>query len=97
MNLVEIVSSGFLSGLTYNTSSVDLWPWESMFRPEGDETFIDLLIKKEEPKDFSYKTIMDYFGNAGPNGWITSCAHPSAKGHDYFAKLLYEHINKNIL
>ena len=97
MNLVEIVSSGFLSGLTYDTSSVDLWPWESMFRPEGDETFIDLLIKKEEPKDFSYKTIMDYFGNAGPNGWITSCAHPSAKGHDYFAKLLYEHINKNIL
>jgi hypothetical protein len=29
-----------------------------------------------------------------PKGYITNCSHPSEKGHEEIAKVLYEHIIK---
>jgi hypothetical protein len=70
---------------------VNMWPWENMFYPDGQKTFADAVTAKEGKKDDHF---FNYLGTGSPNGWITACAHPSAKGHDYFARLLYEHIIK---
>jgi hypothetical protein len=29
-----------------------------------------------------------------PNGYITNCSHPSQKGHEEIAKIIYNHIIK---
>jgi hypothetical protein len=70
---------------------VNLWPWENMFYPDGKKTFADTVTAKEGKKDDHF---FNYLGIGSPNGWVTACAHPSAKGHDYFAQLLYKHITK---
>jgi hypothetical protein len=70
---------------------VNLWPWENMFYPAGQKTFADAITANEGKKDDHF---FNYLGTGSPNGWITACAHPSAKGHDYFASLLYNHITK---
>ena len=62
-----------------------------MFYPDGEKTFADAVTAKENIKDDHF---FNYLGTGSPNGWITACAHPSAKGHDYFAQLLYNHITK---
>jgi hypothetical protein len=63
-----------------------------MFYPDNQPTFVDAIVKKEFPKTDQLCHFFEYLGKGSPNLWITSCAHPSAKGHDYFAKLLHEHI-----
>jgi hypothetical protein len=70
---------------------VNMWPWDCMFYPDGEKTFADAVTAKENIKDDHF---FNYLGTGSPNGWITACAHPSAKGHDYFAQLLYNHITK---
>jgi hypothetical protein len=71
---------------------MELWPWDSMFKPDGYETFADLCVAQEKVKDDHF---FNYLGAGSPNGWITACAHPTAKGHDLFAKILHNHITKN--
>ena len=67
------------------------WPWECMFKPDGYETFADLVTGQEGVKDDHF---FNYLGTGSPNGWVTACAHPTAKGHDLFAKILHKHITK---
>ena len=71
---------------------LQLWPWDNMFLPDGCPTFADFVLKQEFPNDWKYRHFFQYNGEASPDGWFTSCAHPSAKGHDAFAKSLYHHI-----
>ena len=76
---------------------LNLWPWEKHFFPDNFPTFADLCMGQEFPDDWESRHFFHYNGIFSPNKWITSCAHPSAKGHDLFAKKLYEHIQKEIL
>jgi hypothetical protein len=72
---------------------IQLWPWEDMFYPDGlYPTFADLCMGQEFPNDWERRSFFHYNGKSSPNGWITSCAHPSAKAHDLFAKKLFEYI-----
>lgn len=71
---------------------VDLFPWDNLFYPEGAWTFIDLLMKQEHPNDWQNRHFFEYLGKGSKNLWITSCIHPSAKGHDLFAKRLFEYL-----
>lgn len=73
----------------------ELFPWENMFRPDDTPTFVDASMKLEHPKTWENEHFFEYLGKGSKNGWITSCAHPSAKAHDHFAKLLYEHLERN--
>jgi hypothetical protein len=68
-----------------------LWPWECMYYPAGEKTFADAVTAQEGKKNDHF---FNYLGKGSPNGWITACAHPSAKGHDYFAQLLHQYITK---
>lgn len=74
---------------------VDLFPWDNMFAPDGHATFIDLMIA-EEKLDPNTEYFFNFFGKGSPNNWITICSHPSAKGHDLFAKKLFEHIQQGV-
>jgi hypothetical protein len=76
----------------YANYLIDLFPWDKTYLPDGCPTLADMLIKQEHPEDWENHHFFEYLGTGSKNLWITSCAHPSAKGHDLFAKFLYEHI-----
>lgn len=73
---------------------LNLFPWNKMFLPDGCPTFVDLAMKQEHPDDYANKHFFEYLGTGSPNLWITACAHPSAKGHDLFAKFLNDRIKE---
>lgn len=68
---------------------VDQWPWDKMFKPQDCPTFIDLCLKQE---GLSNAGFWDFNGKGTLNHWITVCCHPSAKGHDLFARELHKFI-----
>lgn len=74
------------------THLVDLFPWSLMFQPAGHTTFIDLVLSMEETLEDKQDHYMQFLGKGSPEGWVTSCSHPSQKAHDLFAKHLYKHI-----
>jgi hypothetical protein len=77
---------------------INMWPWENMFSPDGCPTFMDLVMKQEFPNTWEYnKHFYEYCGKGSPEKWVAPCAHPSVKGHDVFARYLYNHITENIL
>ena len=71
---------------------IDLFPWDKMFKPNGYETFADLAISMEDTLEDTTDHYFQFLGKGSPEGWITSCSHPSQKAHDLFAKHLYKHI-----
>lgn len=92
----EIRDTGIIShDIDYYLRFLDLFPWNNMFNPDETPTFVDLAMKQEHPNDWQYQHFFEYLGEGSPNRWITSCAHPSAKAHDLFAKVLYEYLEKN--
>jgi hypothetical protein len=66
-----------------------------MFEPDDMPTFVDMTLKQEfkhtNPLKYHF---WSFIGKGTPNNWLTPCAHPSAKAHDLFAKLLHEHLTK---
>lgn len=70
----------------------NLWPWQQTFEPEGYKTLADLAMSKEPSLEDTKDYFFQFLGNRTPQGWMTSCAHPGAKAHDLYAKLLYNHI-----
>lgn len=73
---------------------VNMWPWTNMFYPDGELTFIDLAIKQEFPDNAERPHFYSFLGTGSPAGWVTPCAHPSAKAHDLFAQHLYNYIER---
>jgi len=71
---------------------LDLFPWDSMFEPNGYKTFVDLVMAQEPNLEDNMDHFFQFLGKGSPNGWITPCSHPSAKGHDLFAQYLHKHI-----
>jgi len=81
----------------YIEDIVNLYPWENMFYPDNYFTFAQLIIGQEFNGDLSkYNNLYLFHGTGTPKGWLTPCCHPSAKGHDLFAELLYNHITKTL-
>jgi len=72
---------------------LNLFPWDNMFKPQNCETFADLSMSQEKLADLN-DHFFQFLGKGSPDKWITPCAHPAAKSHDLFAKLLHEHIGK---
>ena len=69
---------------------VDMWPWDKMFYPDGHVNWARLCMTQENDDTYFYS----YYGKGSPGRWITPCAHPGAKAHDLFAKLLHQHIER---
>jgi hypothetical protein len=71
---------------------LDLFPWDNMFRPAGNQTFAELMLAQETTLTDRTDHYFQFMDLGSPSGWITACAHPSAKGHELFANLLHQHI-----
>jgi hypothetical protein len=102
-NLLKIEKDSLIKSIIKETFNVDeqvtnllnLFPWENMFYPDNMPTFVDMTLKQEFNHTNSLKYhFWSFIGKGTPDNWLTPCAHPSAKAHDYFAKLLYEHLTK---
>jgi len=97
----EIIRNGedfIKSKMDYNndiSKYLDLFPWDKMFYPEGYNTFIDLIMSKDTLLDNKQDYFFQFLGTGSPDKWITPCAHPSAKAHDLFAKLLFNYLGDN--
>lgn len=74
---------------------LNLFPWDKMFKPMGSDTFIDLCMAMEKNLEDKNEFFFQFLGKGSPDKWITPCAHPSAKAHDLFAKLLYNQLTSH--
>jgi hypothetical protein len=74
---------------------LNMWPWENMFIPDECPSFMDLTMKQEFGNKWANNHFYSFVGSGSPGGWVTPCAHPSAKAHDVFAQHLYKHITEN--
>lgn len=85
----------------YIKDLVNTIDWDSFLKPEGYNCITDYLCHLEEREDL----IMDKsaalyyeFGSKleklSPKGYITKCSHPSYKGHEAIADVIYKHIIK---
>jgi hypothetical protein len=102
-NLLEIEKESVFKSIIKKTFNIDhqavnllnLFPWEKVFEPDDMPTFVDMTLKQEfkhtNPLKYHF---WSFIGKGTPNNWLTPCAHPSAKAHDLFAKLLHEHLTK---
>lgn len=81
-----------------NRSLINLVDWNNTFRPQGYETFTDMLVNREERGDLKgggfYTWALENLKGT-PNGYFTPCAHPSYKGHTLIAESMYEYIQNN--
>jgi hypothetical protein len=76
---------------------IEMWPWENMFYPEGYPSFADLVLAQEKSTDWEHGPgFYSWLKHGTPDKWITPCGHPSVKGHDLFASILYKHITENL-
>lgn len=91
---IEDKKLSFFDSYTQVEELINLWPWDKMFKPAGYNTFADCVVGREKKIWGKDNHFFNYLGTGSPNGWITACAHPSAKGHDYFAELLYKEIKR---
>ena len=73
---------------------VKLFPWDNVFKPDGQETFIDLCLKQEGLPPSTNCSYFGYLHKGSPNHWVSPCAHPTALGHDLFAHHLFNAINR---
>jgi hypothetical protein len=100
-NIKRDINGNILEKEKYKTKedvrlTLNMFPWDNMFKPNGFETFADLVISQEHdvnPEDYFFQ----FLNKGSPNMWVTPCSHPSAKGHDFFAKVLYEHLVTKII
>jgi hypothetical protein len=90
--LIKENKMSFFNNISEVEEIVNMWPWDSMFKPAGQPTFADCVVAREKKQWGKTNHFFNYLGTGSPEGWITACAHPSAKGHDYFAELLYKEI-----
>jgi hypothetical protein len=82
---------------------LDQMPWDKLMpHQKGKNCMVDELLEKEGKLDIAEVEHGFYgwaksFKKGTPKGYFTPCAHPSIKGHELFAKVIYNHIKKTIL
>ena len=84
----------------YAERLIDIIKWDEFLYPNGYKSFADYLCHLEGRDDLITNTDIAYYNFAknleklSPNGYITNCAHPSIKGHEAIAEVIFEHILK---
>jgi hypothetical protein len=80
---------------------VDIIDWDDFLRPKGYYCFSDYLLHLEGRDDMinvmsssSFYKLGQSLEKLSENGYITNCSHPSQKGHEEIAKILYEYIKE---
>lgn len=85
----------------YVDRMVNIIDWDDFLRPKGYYCFSDYLLHLEGKDGMINVMSSSLFYKLGQsleklseNGYITNCSHPSQKGHEEIAKVLYEHIKE---
>lgn len=73
---------------------VDMWPWEKTLYPNNYPTFVDMCLGQEYPDSWQEEYYYNLLEKGSVNNWITRCAHPGPKGHDMFARIIFENLNQ---
>ena len=88
----------------YVNRIVDIIDWDKFLYPKGFYCFSDYLLHLEGLDELTNNYDENLFYKYGqsldkmsPNGYITNCSHPSAKGHKMMAEVIYEYIESNKL
>lgn len=69
---------------------IDLFPWENVITIDDSATMIDVIQRKATGHaNRATWNYWDFYGKGSEDGLITSCSHPSAIAHEYFADRLY--------
>lgn len=69
-------------------------PWEKVIRPMGYQSISQMLLHMEERDDLiqNVRTELLKYETMGKNQYLTKCLHPSYKGHELLADIIYEKI-----
>lgn len=80
---------------------VDQVDWDTYLRPNGEGCMVDYLLNLEGRKDLKNDENSQKFYDfsyslekLSPNGYITNVGHPSAKGHEAMAEIIYKHLEE---
>lgn len=82
---------------------VDNFPWDKVMKhPKGKRAMVDELLEAEGRQDLMDGQHKFYFWakehkKGTPKGYFTPCAHPTIKGHELYAKIIYQHLEDNVL
>lgn len=74
--------------------------WDNFLRPENYDTMLHMLIDFQENgspevEDLKHGAYWNKYGGKFPvKEWITPCCHPTFKGHEYIAKVIYKEIKR---
>lgn len=70
-----------------NMKALEMFPWDSVWKPGGENTFFDLCLAQE--RNLQGLSMHDIVGSGGtPDDWVFPCGHPSGKSHEFLAQLL---------
>lgn len=78
----------------------DLVDWDNFLRPENYDTMLHMLLDFQENGSPEVEHLKHgaywnkYCGKFPVKEWITPCCHPTFKGHEYIAKVIYQEIKK---
>ena len=72
---------------------LNLFPWQYLLKPEGHATMAHLCMSKEPSLLNNEDFYQQFQNNRSPLGWMTPCSHPGQKGHDLYARLVWEFLN----
>lgn len=70
------------------------WPWSCMFNPGGHFTMAHMCMSHEPDLEDKEEFYFQFQNRRSPLGWMTPCSHPGQKGHDLFARLIFDFIEK---
>jgi hypothetical protein len=76
-------------------SLAEHWPWHLMFDPNGHFTMAHMCMMNEPDLSDKEEFYFQFQNKRSPLGWMTPCSHPGQKGHDLFARLVFEYLRGN--
>jgi lysophospholipase L1-like esterase len=77
-----------------NKKLIEQIDWSNYVYPKGCDSFLQYLLKLEGNERLATGGWWHYYTELdAPREYITNCAHPTRKGHEVMAKLLYEFIS----
>ncbi len=72
---------------------IDSVPWENFFYPDGNLSFIELLLGLEGKKELAGGGWYSYYTSLkSPSKYITNCCHPTIEGYTIIAQEIHKYL-----
>ena len=71
--------------------------WNNYIYPNGCDSFLQYLLKLEDKEELALGGWWNHYTTLdAPSKYITNCAHPTRKGHEVIADIIYDHIKATL-